>query len=128
MATVEVIQVAGGGVAKLGVFALDHCDPHATHFSFLHDAVTLRDVIPPRNRPAAHVIVAPEYAIAKNLRAYRDMWWRYQSLNPTSAAKGACCINNSIVQGERVLSATYDSMTARTTVALADRTFYNWPP
>ncbi len=95
--------MAGGGTVKLGVFALDHCAPHVTcresnrrwviriDFSFIHDAVTLRDVTPPQNRPAAHVIAALEVAVLKNLPAYRDKWWGYQKMVGLSEAESDEC-------------------------------------
>jgi hypothetical protein len=140
MATVDVIHAAGGGVIRLGIFALDHCDPHATcrettglwviriDFSFIYDGVSLRDVIPPYNRPAAHVIASLKNAVSANLPAYRAKWWVYQRLNPTSATRGACCLNNTRLRGKTVVSATYDPIDAKTCVALSDGSFYFWPP
>jgi hypothetical protein len=140
MATIDTIQLAGGGVVKLGVWPRDHCDPHATCwgravpwtvricFSFIDNTVTLKDVIPAQNGPPAHVISHLEQTVAGNLLAFRQKWWQYQCNNPASQASGACCLNNKTVGMQKVVSAKFDAVNGKTAVALADGTFYYWPP
>ena len=78
-------------------------------------------------RDATIAIAALEAAVAAALPAFREKWWHYQNGNPASRARGACCLNNRTIRGRGILSATYDRLTSKTTVALADGTFYYWP-
>lgn len=140
MATIQTETVPGAGPVKIGVWPLDHCAPHATcrsrqhqwvvriNFSFVQDAVVVRDWAPPHPPPPGHVIAHLEQSIAANLRAYREKWWEYQHANPQSQAAGACCLNNQMVQGQTVQSAVFDKATGKTTVAFANGASLSWPP
>ncbi len=140
MATINRIWIGSAGNVLIGVFALDHCDPHATcrdqnrqwtvriNFSFIDDVVTLRDVIPSVSHVPGHVLDQLKATVEGNLTAYRAKWWHYQRANPASNATGACCLNNKTVQGRLEASAAFDPVNSKTTVAFADGTVYEWPP
>src|SRR5579884_4347566 len=73
MSTIEVVQLPGGGAARLGIFTRDHCPPHATcrettgawvaRFSFSYVSagyIGLMSVIPQKNSPGSRTIHALE--------------------------------------------------------------------
>jgi hypothetical protein len=140
MATIDKLWIHSVGNISIGIFTLEHCDPHATcraknglwtiriDFSFIDDDVSLRDVIPAAAQVAAFVVGQLLEAVRKNLADYRALWWQYQKANPASQPRGACCLNNRMIQGRIVTSATFNPADSKTTVALADGTVYIWPP
>ena len=140
MGTLLKLPVTGASEVKLGVYPLDHCEPHATcrdrarrwticiDFTFVDDSVVIRDVLPPSHTPSTQAIDELEQAVRGNLPAFRAKWWDYQQANPASQARGACCLNNKTISGSAVLWAKYDPSLGQTTVALASGKFYLWPP
>jgi len=140
MATIDTTNIAGVGTVTIGVFTLDHCPPHATcrdgnrrwtvriNFSFIHNTVSLRDIIPPWAAPPADAVAQMENLVASNLRAYQEMWWNYQQRNPSGNTIGACCLDNQALGGGVVQSATFDPATGTTVVALSNGVTHILPP
>jgi hypothetical protein len=116
------------------------CDPHVTcrdqnrnwtarfDFSFVHDVVTLKDIIPPNARIPAHALHHIKAGVQAKLVDCRKMWWNFQGSNPVGQTQGACCLNNKKINGQIVIAATFDPVNCKTFVALADGTVYEWPP
>jgi hypothetical protein len=139
MATIDTIAVAGTGLIRLGVWSLDHCDPHVTcsatngswlikiEFSFIHARVRPVLILPPNRVPPSTVINQLESVILAKLAAYRAAWWNNHCNNPASQTRGACCLNNQTVQGGTVQSATYNATNDKTTVALSNGMSYDLP-
>jgi hypothetical protein len=97
-------------------------------FSFVSNDTRVRDVIPASATVPAHAFDEIKQMIEIMLPAFRAQWWENQSQNPTSQARGACCLVNQTVKGKIVLRATYDVKAARTRVVFTDGTAYSWPP
>lgn len=133
MSTIEVVAFAGGA-AKMGVYARDHCPPHATFreqtgqwvvriaFSFRDAGIALMNVIPPRNRPNSAVINELAQAVLRNLPQCRHLWWTYQQSNSLTQAEGPCCLNNQQHVGAKIVRASYDPTKCETRLELDDNT------
>jgi hypothetical protein len=133
MSTIEVVSYSGGS-ARMGVYARDHCPPHATFldqaghwviritFSFRNPGVALMSIIPPKNRPGSGVINELAQAVQRNLPECRRLWWTYQQSNPFTQAEGPCCLNNQHHAGAKIVSASYDPNKCELRIELDDRT------
>jgi hypothetical protein len=137
MSVIEVVTLPRGS-AKPGVYALEHCPPHATcrdmagmwevriSFSFLDASVDLMSIRPAQNNPGSRIINELADAVRRNLKECRRLWWIYQSNNPASQTQGACCLNNTIYAGSVVIDAMYDPGTSRTRLRFPDGAVVEW--
>jgi hypothetical protein len=133
MATIEVVPFSGGS-AKLGVYTLEHCPPHATcrdvarqwvvrlTFTFVDRTIGLLSIHPPQNSPGLRVINELASAVLQNLPECRRLWWTYQQNNPLIQAQGALCLNNTTFQGGTIVEASYDPGSCQTRMRFRDGT------
>jgi hypothetical protein len=136
MSTIDRVPVPGG-LAKIGVWPLDHCPPHATgreqrggwtvriEFSYLNDRLTLMDIVSARNTPGAQTINSMIAAVQHNLKSYRDKWWEYQRFNPANRPLGPCCLHNQKHGPKRIRSAEYEPATYVIRIVFEDGTLYS---
>jgi hypothetical protein len=139
MSTVDNITF-GGGTAKVGIWAKEHCPPHATvrentnewtmkiTFSFADGDVALWKIRPTKSIPAADTINAAIDAVRNKRREYRNLWWLYQEHNLSNRRQGGpCCLNNKTVPRGEILSATYDPAKNERTFRFKDGTAITEP-
>jgi hypothetical protein len=131
----EVGTIDRVGSVHVGIWAKDHCPPHATakdpggwtmriEFSFADGNVDLLDILPTHSAPTVTVVDNVIDAVRQNLPAYRTMWWNYQQNNPVNLRQGGpCCLDNkTLPTGELVLSATYHPALDEVTLRYTDGT------
>jgi hypothetical protein len=138
MSLIEVVTLPRGS-ARMGVYTLEHCPPHATckdlagqweiriSFSFLDSTVDLMSIRPVQNNPGPSIINLLAHAVRQKLAECRHLWWTYQRHNPASQAQGACCLNNIVYAGGVVVAATYDPGTSSTRTRFSNGAIVDWP-
>jgi hypothetical protein len=139
MSTIDRITFSGG-TAKVGIWAREHCPPHATvrettdewtmkiEFSFINENVDLWKIRALKSLPAADAVNAAIDAVRNKRREYRTLWWKYQEHNVANRRQGGpCCLNNKTIPRGEVASATYDPTKNERTLHFKDGTSITEP-